>query len=40
MGDALDDDGLQSWISLDVRNLDRDERIDLVTGNPVCNPDK
>ena len=40
VGDALDDDGLQSWISLDVRNLDRDETIDLVTGNPVCNPDK
>ena len=32
VGDTLDDDGLQSWISLDVRNLDRDERIDLVTG--------
>ena len=38
--DALDDDGLQSWISLDVRNPGRDERIDLVTGNPVCKPDQ
>ena len=38
--DALDDDGLQSWISLDVRNLGRDESVDFVTGNPVCKPDK
>ena len=38
--DALDDDGLQSWISLDVRNLGRDERIDLVMGNPVCKPEQ
>ena len=37
---ALDDDGLQSWISLDVRNLGRDERIKLVTGNPICKPDQ
>ena len=38
--DALDDDGIQSWISLDVRNLGRDERINLVTGNPVCKSDE
>ena len=37
---ALCDEGLQSWISLDVRNLGRDERVDLVTGNPVGKPDQ
>ena len=37
---ALGDDGVQSWVSLDVGNLGRDERVDLVTGNPVCKPDQ
>ena len=37
---ALGDDGVQSWVSLDVGNLGRDEGVNLVTGNPVCKPDQ
>ena len=37
---ALVDDGIESWLSLDIGNLGRDERVDLVMGNPVCKPDQ